>query len=73
MDGHDHPGLPVAAGSKKRISDDKVIIDTIVGDVDGKRAIVLDDEVATGGSVVGLAFWVSVGMTFILVGRFDIN
>lgn len=28
---------------------------------------------ATGGSVVGLAFWVSVGMTFILVGRFDIN
>jgi ribose-phosphate pyrophosphokinase len=47
-------GLPVAAGSKKRISDDKVIIDTIVGDVDGKRAIVLDDEISTGGSVVEL-------------------
>jgi ribose-phosphate pyrophosphokinase len=47
-------GLPVAAGSKKRIADDKVIIDTIVGDVDGKRAIVLDDEISTGGSVVEL-------------------
>jgi len=47
-------GLPVAAGSKKRISDEKVVIDTIVGEVDGKRAIVLDDEISTGGSVVEL-------------------
>ncbi|WP_265448033.1 ribose-phosphate diphosphokinase [Flexivirga meconopsidis] len=47
-------GLPVAAGSKKRLADDKVVIDTIVGDVAGKRAIVLDDEIATGGSVVEL-------------------
>src|SRR6478752_3086351 len=41
-------GLPVAAGSKQRLSDDKVVIDAIVGDVAGKRAIVLDDEIATG-------------------------
>ncbi len=47
-------GLPVAAGSKQRLADDKVIIDAIVGDVRGKRAIVLDDEIATGGSVVEL-------------------
>ncbi|NNG40021.1 ribose-phosphate pyrophosphokinase [Flexivirga sp. ID2601S] len=47
-------GLPVAAGSKKRLADDKVVIDTIVGDVAGKRAIVLDDEIATGGSVIEL-------------------
>lgn len=47
-------GLPVAAGSKQRLSDDRVIIDAIVGDVDGKRAIVLDDEIATGGSIVEL-------------------
>ncbi len=47
-------GLPVAAGSKQRLADDKVIIDAIVGDVQGKRAIVLDDEIATGGSVVEL-------------------
>lgn len=47
-------GLPVAAGSKKRLGDDRVVIDSIVGDVTGKRAIVLDDEIATGGSIVEL-------------------
>ena len=47
-------GLPVAAGSKQRKGDDKVEIDMIVGDVDGKTAIVLDDEIATGGSIVEL-------------------
>jgi ribose-phosphate pyrophosphokinase len=45
-------GVPVAAGSKRRLSDDRVVIDDIVGDVRGKRAIVLDDEIATGGSIV---------------------
>lgn len=47
-------GLPVAAWSKQRLSDDRVLIDAIVGDVAGKRAIILDDEVATGGSMVEL-------------------
>ena len=47
-------GLPVAAGSKQRLSDDSVVIDAIVGDVRGKRAIVLDDEIATGGSIIEL-------------------
>src|SRR6476469_5107424 len=47
-------GLPVAAGSKQRLADDRVVIDAIVGDVRGKRAIVLDDEIATGGSIVEL-------------------
>src|ERR687890_1593155 len=47
-------GLPVAAGSKQRLSDDRVVIDAIVGDVAGKKAIVLDDEIATGGSIVEL-------------------
>ena len=46
--------LPVAAGSKQRKADDKVVIDAIVGDVSGRRAIVLDDEIATGGSIVEL-------------------
>ncbi|HET7303740.1 MAG TPA: ribose-phosphate diphosphokinase [Segeticoccus sp.] len=46
--------LPVAAGAKQRVADDRVVIDAIVGDVDGKRAIVLDDEIATGGSIVQL-------------------
>ncbi len=47
-------GLQVAAGSKQRLADDRVVIDAIVGDVRGKRAIVLDDEIATGGSIVEL-------------------
>lgn len=47
-------GLPVAAGSKQRLSDDRVVIDAIVGDVAGKRAIILDDEIATGGSIIEL-------------------
>lgn len=47
-------GLPVAAGSKQRKADDKVVVDSIVGDVSGRRAIILDDEIATGGSIVEL-------------------
>src|SRR4051794_11018543 len=47
-------GLPVAAGSKQRLADDRVVIDAIVGDVRGKKAIILDDEIATGGSIIEL-------------------
>jgi ribose-phosphate pyrophosphokinase len=43
---------PVAAGSKQRLSDDRVVIDSIVGDVDGKDAIVMDDEIANGGTII---------------------
>ena len=46
--------LPVAAGSKQRLSDDTVVIDRIVGDVAGRDVIVLDDEIATAGSIVEL-------------------
>lgn len=47
-------GLPVAAGSKQRLSDERVVIDAIVGDVENKNVIILDDEIATGGSVLEL-------------------
>ena len=47
-------GLPVAAGSKQRLDDDTVVIDAIVGDVSGRKVIVLDDEIANGGSIVEL-------------------
>src|SRR3954462_4253258 len=47
-------GLPVAAGSKQRLADDRVVIDAIVGDARGNRAIILDDEIATGGSIIEL-------------------
>ena len=46
--------LPMAAGSKKRLADDRVVIDTLVGDVDGRHVIVLDDEIANGGTIVEL-------------------
>jgi len=44
--------LPVAAGSKQRLSDEKVIIEAIVGDVEGKNVIMIDDEIANGGTVL---------------------
>ena len=45
--------LPVAAGNKERVSDSKVIISGLVGNqVRGhKRALIYDDEIATGGSI----------------------
>jgi ribose-phosphate pyrophosphokinase len=46
--------LPVAAGSKQRLADDDVRIDAIVGDVDDKNVIVLDDEIANAGSILKL-------------------
>jgi len=45
-------GLPVAAGTKKRLTDETVQIDAVIGDVQGKRVILFDDEVATAGSVI---------------------
>lgn len=47
-------GVDVAAGAKRRLDDDHVVIDRIVGDVEGKDCIVLDDEIATAGSIVTL-------------------
>jgi ribose-phosphate pyrophosphokinase len=45
-------GLPVAAGSKRRLADDRVVIDAIVGDVKGRHAIIVDDEIANGGTII---------------------
>lgn len=47
-------GVPVAAGAKQRLSDDRVEIRDIIGEVAGHEVIVLDDEIATGGSVLEL-------------------
>ena len=49
-------GLPMAFGNKERISDTKVVISGLAGQsVRGyKRALIYDDEIATGGSVVEL-------------------
>jgi ribose-phosphate pyrophosphokinase len=45
-------GLPVAALNKKRISDSEVIVDCLIGDVRGKRVLLVDDEIAAGTSMV---------------------
>lgn len=49
--------LPIAAGNKERISDTEVKISGLVGSqVRGhKRALVYDDEIATGGSIAELS------------------
>jgi ribose-phosphate pyrophosphokinase len=46
--------VPVAAGAKQRYSDDKVVISSVIGDVAGRDAIVLDDEIAKGSTVFEL-------------------
>ncbi|WP_232661963.1 ribose-phosphate diphosphokinase [Pseudonocardia sp. TRM90224] len=47
-------GVPVAAAAKERISDDKVVISSIIGDVRGRDVVVLDDEIARGSTIVEL-------------------
>ena len=47
-------GIGVAAGDKQRLSDDRVYISDIIGDIRGKDVIVFDDEIATGGSIIEL-------------------
>ena len=44
--------LPVAACEKVRLSDDSVAISGIMGDVKGKHVILVDDEIATAGTIV---------------------
>jgi ribose-phosphate pyrophosphokinase len=47
-------GLPVAAGAKERLSDNKVSISAIIGDVADRDVIVVDDEIARGTTVLEL-------------------
>jgi ribose-phosphate pyrophosphokinase len=47
-------GTPVAAGAKERITDTQVRISAIIGDVRGRDVIILDDEIASGGSILEL-------------------
>lgn len=45
-------GLPVAAAEKRRLDGQHVVIDGVVGDVQGKQILLVDDEIATGGTIV---------------------
>ena len=47
-------GLPVAAAAKERLSDNKVSISAIIGDVADRDVIIVDDEIARGTTVLEL-------------------
>lgn len=47
--------VPLAIGQKQRISDENVNISTVLGEVNGRRVIIFDDEIATGGTIAELA------------------
>jgi len=46
--------VPVAAGAKERLNDEKVTISSIIGDVEDRDVIVLDDEIARGTTIMEL-------------------
>ncbi|NLW33818.1 MAG: ribose-phosphate pyrophosphokinase [Fibrobacter sp.] len=46
-------GLPLAILDKRRSDDsEKPVIHNVIGDVKGKKAIIFDDEIASGGSII---------------------
>ncbi|MDX3523483.1 ribose-phosphate pyrophosphokinase [Streptomyces scabiei] len=47
-------GAQVAAGAKQRFADDRVSINSVIGEVAGRDVIVLDDEIAKGSTVIEL-------------------
>jgi ribose-phosphate pyrophosphokinase len=47
-------GVPLAVGSKQRFNDEVVRITALIGDVDGRDVIVLDDEIARGSTIFEL-------------------
>lgn len=47
-------GTAVAVGAKQRFGEDRVSIDTIIGEVANRDVIVLDDEIAKGSTVLEL-------------------
>jgi ribose-phosphate pyrophosphokinase len=45
--------LPVAVVDKRRYGDDdKAVATNLIGEVAGKHAIIVDDEIATGGTII---------------------
>jgi ribose-phosphate pyrophosphokinase len=47
-------GTSVAVAAKQRINDDAVAISAVIGEVEGRDVIVLDDEIVKGSSVIEL-------------------
>lgn len=45
-------GLHMVAANKQRVEDERVEVMEIIGEVKTRRAIIFDDEIATGGTVI---------------------
>lgn len=48
-------GAPLAIIDKRRVSDQETEVMTIIGDVEGKNVVIIDDLISTGGSLVEAA------------------
>lgn len=61
--------IPLAIIDKRRMADTRVEQGLVVGDVDGKDAIIFDDEISTGGTLVTTAETLSqAGVKRLMVG-----
>lgn len=47
-------GVPMAAGAKQRINDERVSISSVIGEVAQRDAIIIDDEIAKGTTIFEL-------------------
>jgi ribose-phosphate pyrophosphokinase len=47
----EHLDLPVAVVHKRRVSGETVIVEDITGEVSGRRPLVVDDMISTGGTI----------------------
>ncbi len=50
-----HLNVPMAIIDKRRLGDDEVTQGLVVGDVKGREAVIFDDEISTGGTLVATA------------------
>ena len=49
-------GADIAIVQKRRLGNtDQVVADQVIGDVTGKKAVIVDDEITTGGTVIAAA------------------
>ncbi len=49
-------GADIAIAEKRRLGNsDKVVVDEVIGDVAGRKVIIVDEEISTGGTVVAAA------------------
>jgi ribose-phosphate pyrophosphokinase len=48
-------GLPVVILHKRRLSGEEVAVQSIVGDVKGRRVVIVDDMISTAGTIEGAA------------------